>query len=186
MQPHENTAAIVLSDMDIGWNVFESPLGSLTLIAAARGIKAVRFPGGPSHPPEPERTPMPRAKEQLAEYFAGERQSFELDLDLVGTPFQLLVWERLQRVPYGETISYGELAKEIHSSAYPGGLQDHEQVRTAAAAVGRTPTPILVPCHRVIGADGSLTGYGGGIRRKQALLDLERGITGLPTIESGL
>jgi methylated-DNA-[protein]-cysteine S-methyltransferase len=122
---------------------------------------------------------LPEVATQLEEYFAGDRRGFDLPLGLAGTPLQLRVWERLERIPYGETISYGELAQEIDPAAYPSGLEGHERVRAAASAVGRTPTPILVPCHRVIGADGSLTGYGGGLQRKRALLDLERGITGL-------
>jgi methylated-DNA-[protein]-cysteine S-methyltransferase len=165
--------------METGWSIYESPLGPLTLIAGARGIAAVRFPD-PSLPPPPgERRSMPRVERQLAEYFAGERESFDLDLDLAGTPLQLLVWEHLQRIPYGETVSYGELAQGIDDEAYPEDLQDHQRVRAVGAAVGRTPTPIVVPCHRVIGADGSLTGYGGGLPRKRALLDLEQGITAL-------
>jgi len=165
--------------MKTGWNVYESPLGQLTLVAGPHGISAVRFPGGGQRPERGTRQPMPLAKEQMEEYFAGRREDFELPLDLAGTPFQLLVWERLQRIPYGQTLSYGELAKEIDRSAYPDGLQDHQRVRAVAAEVGRTPTPILVPCHRVIGADGSLTGYGGGLQRKRALLDLEQGVTSL-------
>lgn len=122
---------------------------------------------------------MPAVVEQLDAYFAGERQTFELDLDLRGTPLQLRVWERLREIPYGATTTYGELAERIDDSLYPGGLEPYKQVRLAASAIGRTPTPILVPCHRVIGADGSLTGYGGGLQRKQALLDLEsRGVVG--------
>jgi methylated-DNA-[protein]-cysteine S-methyltransferase len=164
--------------MKTGWNVYESPLGPLTLVASSGGVRAVRFPGR-SRREEGARQPMPRAVEQLAEYFAGRRENFELPLDLVGTRFQLLVWDRLRRIPYGQTVSYGELAKGIEGSAYPEGLQDHERVRAVAAEVGRTPTPILVPCHRVIGADGSLTGYGGGLQRKRTLLDLEQGVTSL-------
>ena len=90
-----------------------------------------------------------------------------------GRPLQQLVWAQLREIPYGATTSYGELAGRIEESAYPEGLEPYQRVRLAAAAIGRTPTPILVPCHRVIGADGSLTGYGGGLQRKQALLDLE-------------
>jgi methylated-DNA-[protein]-cysteine S-methyltransferase len=165
--------------MAIGWNLYESPLGPLTLIAGARGIRAVRFPGDPPRPAGAEHLQMPQATEQFAQYFAGERTDFDLDLDLAGTPFELLVWRQLQNIPYGETISYGELTQRIGPSAYPENLEAHQRVRAAAAAVGRTPTPIVVPCHRVIGSDGSLTGYGGGLHRKRALLDLERGIIGL-------
>jgi methylated-DNA-[protein]-cysteine S-methyltransferase len=116
---------------------------------------------------------MPAVADQLDGYFAGERQAFELDLDLRGTPLQLRVWARLREIPYGKTITYGELAGRVEESLFPHGLEPYERVRLAAAEIGRTPTPILVPCHRVIGADGSLTGYGGGLPRKRALLDLE-------------
>lgn len=124
---------------------------------------------------------MPIAAAQLEEYFAGGRRRFDLELDLGGTPLRRAVWARLLEIPYGATTSYGELAAGIDPSLYPARLARHERVRVAAAAIGRTPTPILVPCHRVIGADGSLTGYGGGLQRKQALLDLESRIAaGLP------
>jgi len=113
--------------------------------------------------------------DQLEEYFAGERRAFELSLDLRGSPLQRLVWAQLREIPYGATTSYGELAGRIEEPAYPEALEPYKRVRLAAAAIGRTPTPIIVPCHRVIGADGSLTGYGGGLQRKQALLDLESG-----------
>lgn len=118
---------------------------------------------------------MPKVVDQFEAYFAGQRQVFELDLDLRGSPLQMLVWAQLREIPYGTTATYGELAGRIDDSHYPSGLEPYKRVRLAAAAIGRTPTPILVPCHRVIGADGSLTGYGGGLERKQALLDLESG-----------
>jgi methylated-DNA-[protein]-cysteine S-methyltransferase len=117
---------------------------------------------------------MAETLEQLESYFAGERRCFELNLDLHGSPLQMLVWERLREIPYGTTTTYGELARRIDPAAYPDGLEPYKRIRLAAAAIGRTPTPILVPFLRVIGADGSLTGYGGGLHRKQALLDLER------------
>ena len=157
------------------WTVYESPLGPLTVCAGPDGVRSVSFPGRARRLDEERQRPLPRVTEQLEDYFAGRRREFELDLDLRGTPLQLLVWARLREIPYGETVSYGELAKRIEPAAFPAGLEPYERVRAAAAAIGRTPTPILVPCHRVIGADGSLTGYGGGLRRKQALLDLEGG-----------
>jgi methylated-DNA-[protein]-cysteine S-methyltransferase len=116
---------------------------------------------------------MSEVVEQLDEYFAAERKGFDVALDLGGSPLQKLVWARLLQIPYGTTISYGELAEGIEESAFSAGLEPYQRVRAAAAAVGQTPTPILVPCHRVIGADGSLTGYGGGLERKRALLELE-------------
>ncbi len=156
------------------WTIYESPLGPLTLSGGPAGISGVGFPGRRSPRLEnARRAPMEAAVEQLEQFFAGERRSFELALDLDGTPLQMLVWSRLLEIPYGETVSYGELTGRIEESAFPAPLEPYRRVRAAAAEVGRTPTPILVPCHRVIGADGSLTGYGGGLERKRALLDLE-------------
>jgi methylated-DNA-[protein]-cysteine S-methyltransferase len=157
----------------IEWTVYESPLGSLTLSGGPEGIGSVRFPGRSPRLDEAARRPMTEAIDQLDEYFAGERKAFDLTLDLAGSPLQKLVWARLRQIPYGSTISYGELAGQIEESAFPDSLEPYQRVRAAAAEIGRTPTPILVPCHRVIGADGSLTGYGGGLQRKQALLELE-------------
>jgi methylated-DNA-[protein]-cysteine S-methyltransferase len=157
------------------WTIYESPLGPLTVIAGPAGISGVYFPGRTPRLQEPERRSMPGVAEQLDAYFAAERQTFELNLDLRGTPLQLAVWAQLREIPYGATTTYGELAGRIDVSLYPEGLEPYKRVRLAASAIGRTPTPILVPCHRVIGADGSLTGYGGGLQRKQALLELESG-----------
>jgi methylated-DNA-[protein]-cysteine S-methyltransferase len=162
------------------WTIYESPLGALKVVGGPAGIRSIYFPGRSPRLDESARCPLTEATDQLDQYFAGERRSFELRLDLRGTPFQKLVWEQLRQIPYGTTISYGELAKQIAPSAYPEDLEPYKRVRLAAATVGRTPTPIVVPCHRVIGADGSLTGYGGGLERKQALLDLEAGAEGSP------
>jgi methylated-DNA-[protein]-cysteine S-methyltransferase len=104
------------------------------------------------------------AKRQLDEYFAGERTTFDLPLNPAGTPFQQVVWEALRAIPYGEVFSYGEIAEQIGK---PGAA------RAVGLANGRNPISVIVPCHRVIGASGSLTGYGGGLERKQLLLDLE-------------
>ena len=109
------------------------------------------------------------ACEQLERYFDGTRTWFDLALDLGGTEFQRRVWSELLAIPFGATISYGALADAI-------GRPD--RVRAVGATVGRTPVPIVVPCHRVIGANGDLTGYGGGLQRKQALLDLEAAVAG--------
>ena len=144
--------------------VYDSPIGPLTLRAGERGLTALEFPGRES-PPDGDAAGLTDVVRQLEEYFAGERARFDVDLDLRGTEFQRAVWERLLAIPYGETTTYGELAREL-------GRPD--RARAVGAAVGRTPVPIIVPCHRVVGADGSLTGYGGGIERKAALLDLER------------
>jgi methylated-DNA-[protein]-cysteine S-methyltransferase len=162
-----------MSDSRLTWTMHESPLGPLTVIAGAAGVRNVRFPGRSARLEERAKRPMPEVVDQLDAYFAGERKAFELPLDLRGTPMQKRVWELLLEIPYGATTTYGELAGHIDESLFPDDLEPYERVRMAAAAIGRTPTPILVPCHRVIGADGSLTGYGGGLRRKQALLELE-------------
>ena len=106
------------------------------------------------------------ARRQLDAYFAGRRKMFELPLGLEGTPFQLRVWSALLEIPFGETRSYGQLAKAI-------GIQS--AMRAVGAANGRNPIAIVVPCHRVIGANGSLTGFGGGLDRKKLLLSLEQG-----------
>ena len=105
-------------------------------------------------------------RRQLAEYFAGQRSEFDVLLRPTGVPFQLKVWDALLKIPYGETASYGEIAREIgHPTAF----------RAVGAANGQNPIAIIVPCHRVIGSNGSLTGYGGGLPTKRALLDLEAG-----------
>ncbi len=163
------------------WTIYESPLGPLTVSGGPEGIQGVHFPGRSLRLDQGARRPMAAAIEQLDQYFVGERKAFDLTLDLSGSPLQEVVWACLRQIPYGSTISYGELARQIDETVFPGGLEPYQRVRAAAAAVGQTPTPILVPCHRVIGADGSLTGYGGGLPRKQALLDLEAGgVFGVP------
>ena len=154
------------------WTIYESPIGPLTLRAAPRGLTALTFPGRGDPLDEAAREPvaLARAVAQLDEYFSGRRRGFELALDLRGTDFQRSVWERLLEIPCGTTVSYLQIARSL-------GRPD--RARAVGAAVGRTPVPIIVPCHRVVGSDGALTGYGGGLHRKRALLDLERrGATG--------
>ena len=107
------------------------------------------------------------AREQLEQYFRGERRDFDLPIQLDGNRFELSVWSALRSIPYGETASYGEIARALGHPDAP---------RAVGAANGRNPVAIIVPCHRVIGADGSLTGYGGGLERKRFLLDLEAGV----------
>jgi methylated-DNA-[protein]-cysteine S-methyltransferase len=150
------------------WTVFESPIGPLTLRGQPGVLTAIHFPGGTGHLGEGARDSgaFVEPLRQLEEYFAGERSGFELEVQLDGTRFERAVWGELLKIPYGETTSYGALAKAIGC---------FDRVRDVAAAIGRTPTPIVVPCHRVVGSDGSLTGYGGGLDRKRALLDLEAG-----------
>ena len=147
---------------------FHSPLGELTLVADPDGVlRGLYFPGTAPALPAADNDPEPlaAATEQLEQYFRGERTQFELALDYGGTPFQHSVWDALREIPYGETTTYGTLARRLDA-----------QPRAVGAAVGATPIPIIVPCHRVIGSDGSLTGYGGGLPRKRALLDLEAGV----------
>jgi len=146
-----------------------SPIGELLLISDGEALTGIHFDGRHGMAPTPggEHDPViVEAARQLRAYFAGERHSFALPLRPAGTEFEVEVWEELRRIPYGETLSYGELADRVGN---PG----------AARAVGRAnacnPIPIIVPCHRVIGADGSLTGFGGGLDTKRRLLDLERG-----------
>jgi len=150
---------------DTIWTTYESPLGTLTLVGGDAGLKGLLFPGGDRlDEADRDADAFTNITAALDQYFAGERRQFDVDLDLHGTPFQLSVWEQLRAIPYGTTISYSELARRI-------GRQD--RVRAVGGAVGRTPIPIIVPCHRVIGADGSLTGYGGGLPRKRTLLEHE-------------
>jgi methylated-DNA-[protein]-cysteine S-methyltransferase len=163
----------------MSWTLHESPIGPLTVVAGAAGIRAVHFAAQAPRLEAASRRQMPEVDVQLDEYFAGERRAFELELDLRGEPLQLAVWNRLREIPYGGTTSYGELAALVDESLYPASLEPYRRVRLAAATIGRTPTPILVPCHRVIGADGSLTGYGGGLERKRELLELERRVAGV-------
>jgi methylated-DNA-[protein]-cysteine S-methyltransferase len=144
--------------------VIPSPIGPLTLEARNGLLIAVRFGarGGPSAPPRGE---VATAALQLSEYFAGTRQAFELSLAQPRAAFDRAVLSVVREIPYGERTSYGQVTAAL-------GL-DRDQVRRVAAAIGRNPLPIVVPCHRVVGADGSLTGYGGGLPRKAQLLALE-------------
>ncbi|XNL82775.1 methylated-DNA--[protein]-cysteine S-methyltransferase [Actinomadura madurae] len=116
-------------------------------------------------PGDPDSEPFATVAEQLAAYFAGELTEFDMPLRLHGTPFQQRVWDALQEIPYGETTTYGELAVEIGSPSAS---------RAVGLANGRNPVGVIVPCHRVVGSTGSLTGYGGGLDRKRYLLDFER------------
>ncbi|MFC5679235.1 methylated-DNA--[protein]-cysteine S-methyltransferase [Aeromicrobium endophyticum] len=144
----------------------DSPIGGLRIHVSAGLVTAIGF-GASS--PRGSRTPDPvldRTEQQLVEYFAGDRTAFDLPLASDGTEFQKKVWSELLRIPYGETASYGDIARRL---GYEPGIS-----RAVGAANGANPIPIVVPCHRVIGADGSLTGYAGGIDRKRTLLELER------------
>jgi methylated-DNA-[protein]-cysteine S-methyltransferase len=155
------------------WTSYDSPVGPLTLVAGPEGIRNIRFPGAAAPPAAASRGALPALAEQLDAYFAGELQSFDLDLDVRGNPLQLLVWRQLLEIPYGATSTYGELAGRIDGGAYPEGLEPYRRPRVVGAALGQNPIPVVVPCHRVIGADGSLVGFGGGLERKRKLLELE-------------
>ncbi len=150
---------------------FESPIGELLLTASDSALTGVWFPGNGEVTPAAANdgrglanAVLARACEQLAEYFAGRRTTFAVPLEPAGTPFQRRVWEALRTIPHGTTLSYGELARR---------LGDLRATRAVGAANGRNPIPIIVPCHRVLGADGSLTGFGGGLDRKRWLLEHE-------------
>ncbi len=162
----------------MAWTTYPSPLGPLTLIGGTSGLRRVYFPGSAPSLAPGDRDPSPLAEtvEQLDEYFAGERQAFGLELDLAGSSFRHRVWRALQQVPYGRTTTYGDLARELGitiSRSLVAGRRAVTGAQKVAWAIAATPTPIVVPCHRVIAADGSLTGYRGGLQRKQALLDFE-------------
>lgn len=156
-----------------GWTICDSPIEPLTVVAGLGGITNIHFAGHVPRLSDAERRPMPEATGQLDAYFAGERQAFELDLDLRGNPLQRAVWDQLLEISYGETTTYGQIAKRIDEALYDPELEPYRRARVVGAAIGRNPVPVVVPCHRVIGADGSLTGYFGGVERKKALLDLE-------------
>jgi methylated-DNA-[protein]-cysteine S-methyltransferase len=162
-----------MSNEQLNWTIYESPIGSLTLVAGTKGITNIHFPGTSPRFPEPARRPMPAAVEQLDAYFAGELRAFDLDLDPRGAALEREVWRQLLPIPYGETITYGEIARRVDESLYRPDLEPYKRARVVGAAIGRNPVPVVVACHRVIGADGSLTGYFGGLERKRALLELE-------------
>jgi methylated-DNA-[protein]-cysteine S-methyltransferase len=150
--------------------VVPSPIGPLTVVREDDGALVRLAMSPPSRLDAEERGERTEEEfadvvRQLGEYFAGERTAFDLPLRPVGSPFELAVWDQLTRIPYGETRSYGYVAKAVGE---PGGAQ------AVGAANGRNPLAIVVPCHRVIGADGSLVGFGGGLPRKRFLLDLEQ------------
>lgn len=156
----------------LSYTVIDSPIAELLLVGDGHALHRLSMQGS--------RRPLAidpgwrrrdddfgDARRRLEEYFDGERRTFDLPLQLTGNPFEQLVWDQLCRIPYGETVSYGTIARRI---GQPGAA------RAVGLANGRNPIAVIVPCHRVIGADGTLTGYGGGLERKQFLLDLEAGV----------
>jgi methylated-DNA-[protein]-cysteine S-methyltransferase len=153
------------------YDFYDGPHGRMLLVASDEGLTGVYFDGQKHHPQletesqrDASHASLRQAKRELAEYFGGERRRFETALAPAGTPFQLAVWQAISAVDFGRTITYGELARQ---AGYPG------SARAAGAATGRNPIGIIVPCHRIVGANGSLTGYAGGLERKRALLALE-------------
>ena len=156
----------------------DTPIGELLLAGDDDALCLVGFPEGSMRKdPEPDwiynEKPFAMARQQLTEYFAGERREFDLPLKLNGTEFQMSVLRALQQIPYGETTSYAEVAARIGRP---------KAVRAVGAANGRNPIPIIVPCHRVIGSHGDLTGFGGGLDTKEALLRLEAEHSQFPNV----
>ena len=164
---------------DLYRRIYPSPVGELTLVAGPAGLRQLTWPVQPGGVAPADGPPLDRladgapagvvavldeAVEQLDEYFAGKRTEFDLPLDPVGTEFQQRAWAALRRIPFGETRTYGQQAQIIGSPS---------AVRAVGSANGRNPISIIVPCHRVVGADGSLTGFGGGLDAKRFLLDHE-------------
>ena len=158
-------------NMSTFYTYVDSPIDRLMLTSDGTHLTGVYMLDRKQEPPirpgwacRSDAAPLQEAVQQLCSYFAGERRQFDLPLAPAGTPFQLRVWQELSRIPYGATISYGELAARIGNP---------NASRAVGLANGRNPIPIIVPCHRVIGANGKLTGFGGGIWRKQKLLEIE-------------
>lgn len=153
------------------YTMMKSPVGPLLLAGDERGLRLIHFSAG-RRPVSPQRdwvenaAPFKDVVRQLQAYFEGKRRKFDVPLILEGTEFQLLVWRNLQKIPYGETVSYGQLARQIGSP---------EAARAVGLANGSNPIPIIIPCHRVIGSNGDLTGFGGGLPVKKKLLSLESG-----------
>ena len=146
------------------YELMDSPIGLLTVVSVKESLRSIQF--GRLIPPGAVRDAgaSQDVVRQLTEYFSGTRETFQVRLDLVGTPFQLSVWKELLKIPYGETSTYGRVARN---------LGNPRAARAVGSANHENPVAIIVPCHRVIGQDGSLTGYGGGLGIKQQLLEIE-------------
>lgn len=163
----------MLQERVLYFNTIESPVGPLKLIASEKGLCAVLFHGGKNVrlsvsgtlEQRDEHPVLKKAEKQLAEYFTGKRKQFDVPLDMRGTVFQIKAWRELAKIPYAQTISYGEQAKRIG---------DAKKARACGMANGGNPLAIVIPCHRVVGANGALTGFGGGLPVKQFLLEHEK------------
>jgi methylated-DNA-[protein]-cysteine S-methyltransferase len=170
----------LLDDPSVSYSYLPTPIGPLLLVGAADALAEVHF-AGMSDAPEPapswreDETPFGEARCQLTEYFEGNRRSFDLPLAPAGTPFQLAVWSALRTIAYGEAVSYRDIAEQIGRPT---------ATRAVGAANGRNPLPVIVPCHRVIGTNGTLTGFGGGLDRKAWLLRHEGYSEGVSTRRS--
>jgi methylated-DNA-[protein]-cysteine S-methyltransferase len=154
------------------YTTLASPIGELLLVGDGRSLRRLHMREGRSRMAIRDDwtradEPFEAVRAQLAEYFDGLRTGFDVPLGMDGTAFQRRVWSALQEIPYGETASYGEIARRVG---------EPDAARAVGVANGSNPIAVIVPCHRVIGADGSLTGFGGGLERKRILLDLERGV----------
>jgi methylated-DNA-[protein]-cysteine S-methyltransferase len=166
-QPAKKDKSLPVNPMS--YTVMKSPIGPLMLAGDKAGLRLVHFSTG-RRPQSPQadwiedKSPFQEVVRQLEAYFEGKLEDFDLPLVLAGTEFQLLVWRHLQKIPYGETVSYGQLAKRIGSP---------DAARAVGLANGSNPIPIIIPCHRVIGSNGDLTGFGGGLPLKKKLLALE-------------
>jgi methylated-DNA-[protein]-cysteine S-methyltransferase len=170
------TATCATNPSTTWWTTTRSPIGELTLVADDGILTGVYFSRhwyrpDPASFGRPAQSGFEEVKRQLDEYFAGERKSFDLPLDARGEEFQRRVWELIGAIGYGETASYGDLARELSSQVL---------AKDVGAAVGRNPLSVIVACHRVVGKDGRLTGYAGGLARKRFLLDLEHSAAGNP------
>jgi len=159
------------STKQTSYTTMESPIGELLLVGDGDTLHGLymqegRKPKTISPDWQASAAPFADVKTQLEEYFIGARTNFDIPLAAEGAPFELEVWHALEEIPYGETVSYGEIARRVGQPT---------AARAVGTANGRNPIAVIVPCHRVIGADGSLTGYGGGLERKRLLLELERG-----------
>jgi methylated-DNA-[protein]-cysteine S-methyltransferase len=154
------------------YTTMDSPIGELLLVVDGQTLHRLQMQEGRRPVPidprwERRDEAFAQLRQQLTEYFDGRRTTFDIALDLGGNPFEQRVWQALCEIPYGKTVSYGEIARTIGAPS---------AARAVGLANGRNPVAVIVPCHRVIGADGSLTGYGGGLERKRLLLDLETGV----------
>jgi methylated-DNA-[protein]-cysteine S-methyltransferase len=170
----ESTKTESTKESELVSTVMDTPVGAITIVASHRGVRAILWPDDdaararlPTASPDPDHAVIIATVAQLGEYFDGEREEFDLPLDPVGTDFQQSAWMALRTIPYGTTVSYGEQASR---------MGDRRKARAVGAANGRNPISIVVPCHRVVGSNGALTGFAGGIDTKVWLLDHERGL----------